>query len=32
LAVYGETGYPIEAFRVERPAFADRTYEPAFAK
>jgi sarcosine oxidase len=31
LAVYGETGYPIDAFRVDRPALTDPTYEPAFA-
>ena len=31
LALYGETQYPIEAFRVDRPALTDPTYEPAFA-
>jgi len=31
LALYGKTEYPIEAFRVERPALTDPAYEPAFA-
>jgi sarcosine oxidase len=31
LAFYGKTEYPIEAFRVDRPALTDPTYEPAFA-
>jgi sarcosine oxidase len=31
LALYGKTHYPIEAFRVDRPALTDPTYEPAFA-
>ncbi|HEX2183455.1 MAG TPA: N-methyl-L-tryptophan oxidase [Rubrobacteraceae bacterium] len=31
LAVRGETSYPIEAFRPDRPALTDPTYEPAFA-
>jgi sarcosine oxidase len=31
LAVYGRTEYQIEAFRVDRPALTDPTYEPAFA-
>jgi sarcosine oxidase len=31
LALYGEAEYPIEAFRVDRPALTDPTYEPAFA-
>jgi sarcosine oxidase len=31
LAVYDQTEYPIEAFRVDRPALTDPTYEPAFA-
>jgi sarcosine oxidase len=31
LAIYGKTDYPIEAFRVDRPALTDPTYEPAFA-
>jgi sarcosine oxidase len=31
LALYGETEYPIEAFRVDRPALTDPTYEPVFA-
>jgi sarcosine oxidase len=31
LALYGETDYPIEAFRVDRPALTDPAYEPAFA-
>jgi sarcosine oxidase len=31
LALYGRTEYPIEAFRVDRPALTDPTYEPAFA-
>ena len=31
LALYGKTQYPIEAFRVDRPALTDPTYEPAFA-
>ncbi len=32
LAVEGESRYPIEAFRLDRPALTDPTYEPAFAK
>jgi sarcosine oxidase len=32
LALYGKTEYPIEAFRADRPALTDPTYEPAFAK
>jgi sarcosine oxidase len=31
LALYGKTQYPIEAFRVDRPALTDPTFEPAFA-
>jgi sarcosine oxidase len=31
LAMYGRTEYRIEAFRVDRPALTDPTYEPAFA-
>jgi sarcosine oxidase len=31
LALNGRTQYPIEAFRVDRPALTDPTYEPAFA-
>jgi sarcosine oxidase len=31
LAVHGETRYPIEAFRVDRPALTDPAYEPVFA-
>ncbi len=31
LTLYGETQHPIEAFRVDRPALTDPTYEPAFA-
>jgi sarcosine oxidase len=31
LAVYGETEYRIEAFRVDRPALTDPTYAPVFA-
>jgi sarcosine oxidase len=31
LALYGETQYPIEAFRVDRPALTDPAYEPVFA-
>jgi sarcosine oxidase len=31
LAVRGETRYPIEAFRPDRPALTDPTYEPVFA-
>jgi sarcosine oxidase len=31
LAMYGETRYPIEAFRVDRPALTDPAYEPVFA-
>ncbi|MCA1688402.1 MAG: N-methyl-L-tryptophan oxidase [Actinobacteria bacterium] len=30
LALYGKTEYPIEAFRVDRPALTDPAYEPAF--
>ena len=30
LAISGETRYPIDAFRVDRPALTDPTYEPAF--
>ncbi|MGH3146147.1 MAG: N-methyl-L-tryptophan oxidase [Rubrobacter sp.] len=32
LAINGETRYPIEAFRLDRPALTDPTFEPAFAK
>ena len=31
LALYGKTQYPIEAFRVDRPALTDPAYEPVFA-
>jgi sarcosine oxidase len=31
LAVHGETRYPIEAFRVDRPALTDPAYKPVFA-
>ena len=31
LAIRGETRYPIEAFRPDRPALTDPTYEPVFA-
>jgi sarcosine oxidase len=31
LAVYGETQYPIGAFRADRPALTDPSYEPVFA-
>ena len=31
LAIYGETRYPIEAFRFDRPALTDPAYEPVFA-
>ncbi len=31
LALYGETQYSIEAFRVDRPALTDPTYKPTFA-
>jgi sarcosine oxidase len=31
LALHGETHYPVDAFRVDRPALTDPTYEPAFA-
>jgi sarcosine oxidase len=31
IALYGETQYPIDAFRVDSPALTDPTYEPAFA-
>jgi glycine/D-amino acid oxidase-like deaminating enzyme len=31
LAIYGRTHYPIEAFRADRPALTDPTYEPTFA-
>ena len=31
LAVHGKTQYPIEAFRVDRPALTDPAYEPVFA-
>ena len=31
LAIHGKTQYPIEAFRVDRPALTDPAYEPAFA-
>jgi sarcosine oxidase len=30
-ALHGKTEYPIEAFRLHRPALTDPTYEPAFA-
>jgi len=31
LAIHGKTRYPIEAFRLDRPALTDPTYEPVFA-
>ena len=31
LALHGKTGYPIEPFRLDRPALTDPTYEPVFA-
>jgi sarcosine oxidase len=31
LAMHGKTRYPIEAFRVDRPALTDPAYEPVFA-
>jgi glycine/D-amino acid oxidase-like deaminating enzyme len=31
LAVHGKTRYPIDAFRVDRPALTDPAYEPVFA-
>jgi sarcosine oxidase len=31
LALYGKTQYPIESFRVDRPALTDPAYEPVFA-
>ena len=31
LAVRGETQYQIEAFRPDRPALTDPSYEPVFA-
>ena len=31
LAVHGKTEYPIEAFRLDRPALTDPSYEPVFA-
>jgi sarcosine oxidase len=31
LAIHGETRYPIDAFRVDRPALTDPAYEPIFA-
>jgi sarcosine oxidase len=31
LAVHGKAQYPIEAFRVDRPALTDPAYEPVFA-
>jgi sarcosine oxidase len=31
LAIYGKTEYPIDAFRVDRPALTDPAYEPLFA-
>jgi sarcosine oxidase len=31
LAVRGETSYPIEAFRPDRPALTDPSYDPVFA-
>jgi monomeric sarcosine oxidase len=31
LAIHGKTQYPIEAFRPDRPALTDPTYEPVFA-
>jgi sarcosine oxidase len=31
LALHGETQYPIEAFRTDRPALTDPAYEPVFA-
>jgi sarcosine oxidase len=30
LALRGETSYPIEAFRVDRPAITDATFEKTF--
>ena len=31
LAVHGKTECPIEAFRLDRPALTDPSYEPVFA-
>ena len=31
LAIHGKTQYQIEAFRLDRPALTDPTYEPVFA-
>ena len=31
LALHAKTGYPIEPFRLDRPALTDPTYEPVFA-
>jgi sarcosine oxidase len=31
LAIRGETSYPIDAFRPDRPALTDPSYEPVFA-
>ena len=31
LAVHGKTEYPIEAFRLDRPALTDPSYKPVFA-
>jgi sarcosine oxidase len=31
LALHGKTQYPIESFRLDRPALTDPTYEPVFA-
>ena len=31
LAIHGNTQYPIEPFRLDRPALTDPTYEPVFA-
>ena len=31
LSIQGKTRYPIEAFRVDRPALTDPAYEPVFA-
>ncbi len=31
LAIHGKSQYPIEPFRLDRPALTDQTYEPVFA-
>ena len=31
LALHGKTHYPIEPFRLDRPALTDPSYEPVFA-